>query len=265
MRTSKKIYSKFDIEHNILKDPKLKALRLLAFANEQTYSRKFINGLINKPLDAVFIEKMLHLLKQAKRTDLFIISTKKAIKYDPSFQKYLFPFPYDSKINFNNAKQNIDQSLLISMAKQESEFFSIAKSRMGAIGILQVMPKTAKLVSKKIGINYNKKLLAKNPNYNIKIASTYLYYLLEQFNGSLVLALASYNAGPTRVTRWIKTYGNPNDEDIDTIDWIEKIPFKETRNYVQRILENYVVYQKVLQDREAEKQKNILQLLEQGS
>ena len=151
------------------------------------------------------------------------------------------------------------------MAKQESEFFSNAKSRVGALGILQVMPKTAKLVSKKLGINYNKKLLANNPNYNIKIASTYLYYLLEEFNGSLVLALASYNAGPTRVTRWIKTYGNPNDKDIDTIDWIEKIPFRETRNYVQRILENYVVYQKVLQDREAEKQKNILKLLEQGS
>ena len=265
LRTSKKIYLKFDIEYNILKDPRLNALRLLAFANEQRYSRKFINGLINKPLDAVFIEKILHLLKQAKRTDLFIISTKKAIKYDPSFQKYLFPFPYDSKINFNNAKENIDQSLLISMAKQESEFFSNAKSRVGALGILQVMPKTAKLVSKKLGINYNKKLLANNPNYNIKIASTYLYYLLEEFNGSLVLALASYNAGPTRVTRWIKTYGNPNDKDIDTIDWIEKIPFRETRNYVQRILENYVVYQKVLQDREAEKQKNILKLLEQGS
>jgi soluble lytic murein transglycosylase len=104
------------------------------------------------------------------------------------------------------------------------------------------MPYTAKRVSKGLKIPYSKNKLTEDPSYNVILGSAYLDQLLSSYDGSYILTLAAYNAGPSRVNAWIKKYGDPRSDDITPINWIELIPFKETRNYVQRVIENIQVY-----------------------
>ena len=203
------------------------------------------------------------MLKKEKRTDLYLRTCKKAIRTDVYFQKCLFPFPFNIKLNVIH--NNVNTSFILAIAKQESEFFINAKSRSGALGLVQVMPNTAKITAKNIGVKYDKKKLLNDTEYNLLIGSNYLSSLINYYKGSIVLAIAGYNAGPTNVNKWIKIYGDPRDKSINFIDWIESIPFKETRNYVQRVIENYVVYQKVIIDIKMKNIKNINELMQDES
>ena len=108
------------------------------------------------------------------------------------------------------------------------------------------MTYTAKIVAKHAKLPYNKKKLTTDPNYNIKLGSYYFAELLEQYEGSYPFSIAAYNAGPKRVAYWKKINGNPQKRKIDYVDWIELIKFRETRNYVQRVLENVNVYKYML-------------------
>ena len=233
---------------------KLNVLELLSSANEKKYSIRFINGLFNEKVTKNEALLILNKLKEIKRTDLFIRACKKSIKIDIDFQDYLFPYPNNGIFN------NLNNPLITAIAKQESEFYPYARSRSGAIGLVQVMPSTAKITAKKLGIVYNKNKLGNDIEYNVLIGSKYLESLIEYYNGSLILAIASYNAGPTNVNKWIKLYGDPRDEAINVINWIELIPFTETRNYVQRVIENYIVYQQVFIDTAIKNKVNIKEL-----
>jgi soluble lytic murein transglycosylase len=93
-----------------------------------------------------------------------------------------------------------------------------------------------------MGLPFSRGRLTDDPDYNVRLGQAYLSELLDQFDGSYILALAAYNAGPNRAKSWIGLYGDPRDPSVDPINWIERIPFTETRNYVQRILESLVVY-----------------------
>ena len=114
---------------------------------------------------------------------------------------------------------------------------------------MQLMPQTAKSVAKQMKLTYNLRELRTNPAYNILLGSYYINSLIKQFDGSQVLAIASYNAGPGAVNRWIREYGDPREmNDIkDIVNWMELISYAETRNYVQRIIENSIVYEYVLE------------------
>ena len=136
--------------------------------------------------------------------------------------------------------------LILAVIRQESEFDTQANSYVGAKGMMQLMTYTAKLVAKQAKLSYSKNKLRTDPDYNIKLGSYYLAGLLEEYEGSLPFALAAYNAGPKRVKYWKKINGNPQKGKINYIDWVELIKFKETRNYVQRVLENVNVYKYIL-------------------
>ena len=136
--------------------------------------------------------------------------------------------------------------LVLAVIRQESEFDHKADSSAGAKGMMQLMTYTARLVAKQANLSYSKKRLKKDPNYNIKLGSYYLAQLLEEYEGSYPFALAAYNAGPKRVKYWKKINGDPQKGKTNYIDWIELIKFKETRNYVQRVLENVNVYRYIL-------------------
>ncbi len=136
----------------------------------------------------------------------------------------------------------VDPALLLAIGRQETLFNPVAISSAGAQGILQIMPATAKTVARKSGLPYSKKRLIQDPDYNVLLAGTHLRGLLKRYDGSYVLSIAAYNAGEGRVSRWIRAYGDPRWPDVDPIDWIESLPFDETRNYVQRVLENLQVY-----------------------
>ncbi|NQW10582.1 MAG: lytic transglycosylase domain-containing protein [Alphaproteobacteria bacterium] len=135
-----------------------------------------------------------------------------------------------------------EPALVHAIIRQESGFDSGAISRVGARGLMQLMPATAKQTARNAGLKYVLGDLLTEPDYNITLGRRYLTEMLARFDGHYVLAIAAYNAGPHRVARWIKRHGHPNDPSVDVVDWIERIPFSETRNYVQRVLEALHVY-----------------------
>lgn len=139
-----------------------------------------------------------------------------------------------------------ERALLLALARQESNMDPLAKSRAGALGLMQLMPRTARGVSRSLKIRYSRSRLTRDPSYNIKLGRSYLRGLIERFKGSYILAIASYNAGPNAVKRWIRKSGDPRSAKFDAIDWVEMIPYSETRNYVQRVMENLQVYRQRL-------------------
>ena len=143
---------------------------------------------------------------------------------------------------FKNSLPTI--ALIQAIVHQESNFSINAFSSAGARGLMQLMPFTAKKVAKDLKIRYYKKKLTQNPQYNILLGTTYINEMLVRFKNSLPLALAAYNAGPSRVKIWLKRYGDPRANQISYVNWIESIPITETRFYVQKVLSNLRIYQK---------------------
>jgi soluble lytic murein transglycosylase len=136
----------------------------------------------------------------------------------------------------------IERALVLALTRQESSFNTAAVSPSGALGLMQLMPDTARAVATRLNRPYDAARLTRDPAYNVALGSQYLGEMLEKFGGSYELALAAYNAGPNRVSRWLTSIGDPRGGTIDMVDWIELIPFRETRNYVQRVMENVTVY-----------------------
>ncbi|MHA6645882.1 lytic transglycosylase domain-containing protein [Mesorhizobium sp. A623] len=135
------------------------------------------------------------------------------------------------------------KALAYAIARQESEFNVGAVSGAGALGLLQLMPGTAMQLAKKAGMPFSQARLTTDAGYNATLGAAFLGQQLDRFDGSYVLTFAGYNAGPARAAQWVARYGDPRGKDIDTVvDWIERIPYTETRSYVQRVLENYEVY-----------------------
>ncbi len=184
--------------------------------------------------------RITKLAKNLNRDD-FAVQAGKLVYYDtllftpesfpavkrPEFGKIIFP----------------PQPFIHSVIRQESQFDPKAGSYAGAKGLMQIMPYTGKKLSKGLNLKYTKSKLTSDPTYNVILGSAYLDQLLSIYDDSYILTLAAYNAGSSRVKRWIARYGDPRTNDIDPIDWIELIPFKETRNYVQRVMENIQVYE----------------------
>ena len=187
----------------------------------------------NTPVKLALIAEMA---KDLKRHDLAIYVSKRALREGVFLSQLGYP---DLGEPLNNA---LGQAFVQAVIRQESAFDPKAISRAGARGLMQLMPGTALRIARKLNIPYSRARLTHDPKYNVRIGRAYLIQMLEEYNGSPILALAAYNAGPARINRWLKKLGDPNRSAEHAIDWIESIPFYETRNYVQRVLENYTVY-----------------------
>ena len=222
----------------------IKTVRILHELNKTKYSKDII-----KHLAQIDVENGSELLAgqlaiQIDRYDYGIQVAKKA-SYEKRFYNSLnYPIIQTPKIV--NKKAMPKSELVLAVIRQESEFDTKANSSAGARGLMQLMTYTAKVVSKQAKLPYRKKGLQTDPDYNIKLGSFYLASLLEQYEGSYPFALAAYNAGPKRVKYWRKINKDPQAGKISYVDWIELIKFKETRNYVQRVLENVNVYRYIL-------------------
>ncbi len=140
------------------------------------------------------------------------------------------------------AKRFVAPEIILGLSRQESEFNPRAFSSAGARGVMQLLPSTAQITARKEGLPYLRSALLDDPVYNMTIGSAHLSHLIKRFDGSLILTFAGYNAGAGRSDRWISEYGDPRLDGVDPVDWVELIPFSETRNYVQRVLENIQVY-----------------------
>ncbi|RYG27271.1 MAG: lytic transglycosylase domain-containing protein [Burkholderiales bacterium] len=155
-------------------------------------------------------------------------------------------FPHDALPQ--EARLATDRAAVFAIARQESMFQIDAVSSVGARGLMQLMPGTAKEVASEVGVAYSPDRLVSDPEYNALLGSTYLGKQLNRYDGSLVLAAAAYNAGPGNANKWIKAHGDPRDGKVDPVVWVELIPFQETRTYVKRVLGNYLVYRERLGD-----------------
>ncbi|MCK9915100.1 lytic transglycosylase domain-containing protein [Microbacteriaceae bacterium K1510] len=136
----------------------------------------------------------------------------------------------------------IDDAVAYSIARQESHFNQKVVSIANAMGLMQVTPAAAQDTAKRFKVAYNKARLLTDATYNVQMGAAELSMLLSQYNGSYIMTFAGYNAGRGRVRQWVAAYGDPRDPRIDPVDWVERIPIAETRNYVQRIMENLQVY-----------------------
>ena len=176
----------------------------------------------------------------------FAIQISKISSYQKRFHNK-FNYPIISTPKTINGRKIPESAFILSIIRQESEFDLSANSHAGAKGLMQLMPYTAKLVSKQAKLPYSKSRLTTDPEYNINLGSHYIAGLILQYDGAYPFAIAAYNAGPNRVKYWKKLNKNPQKKQINYVDWVELIKFRETRNYVQRVLENYNVYRYILE------------------
>ena len=142
-----------------------------------------------------------------------------------------------------SADLGFDPAFVLSIARRESEFNPTVISPAGARGLMQVMPRTAQSEARRQGIAYEEQRLLSDPAYNARLGAGYLQYLSEDFGTNPVLLAVAYNAGPSRATSWIERFGDPRDPSVDIVDWIEAVPFTETRNYIMRVTESLQIYE----------------------
>jgi len=223
----------------------VKIVFLLDELNKDKYSKDILKHLAAENVDNGSETLAAELATNISRYD-FAIQIAKIASYQKRFIND-FNYPIISTPKIINKRKIPEQAFILSIIRQESEFDLSASSHAGAKGLMQLMPYTAKIVSKQAGLPYSKSKLTKDPKYNIKLGSHYIAGLILEYEGSYPFAIAAYNAGPKRVRYWNKINKNPQKKQISYIDWVELIKFQETRNYVQRVLENYNVYRYILQ------------------
>lgn len=151
-------------------------------------------------------------------------------------------YPVRALPDWKQIGKPVEKSLVFALSRQESEFNPTAGSKVGAQGLMQIMPATAKIIAKQYGLPYKDGKLTADPAWNVKLGAAHLGDLIEDFGGSYVLTLVAYNAGPRRSREWVAEYGDLRTGEVDPIDWVESIPFQETRQYVQKVLQNLHVY-----------------------
>src|SRR4029079_1337106 len=153
-----------------------------------------------------------------------------------------YAYPVTGIPSFKQIGPQVEPSIVYSIARQESAFNQAVVSPAQAYGLMQVTPDAGRYVTKRAGVGLDLSRMKTDPVYNAALGAAELGGLLEDYRGSYILTFAAYNAGRGSVKKWIERYGDPRDPKIDAVDWVEQIPFSETRNYVQRIMENLQVY-----------------------
>lgn len=215
----------------------VQAIRLLGQLGswqDQSVFVRHIAETLDNPIDRVMA---MEFARQVGRPDLSVWVARSARNAG---------VPFYNRLGYPEARIPAGQSNYYSLAngiiRQESSFDRAAMSPVGARGMMQLMPGTAQEVARKLSLSYDLGRLTRDPEYNIQMGSFYFAGLMDQWGGSAPLAVASYNAGAGNVRKWVRQYGDPRMPGVDVVRWIEQIPFSETRGYVQRVLENAVVY-----------------------
>ena len=236
-----------DYAEKFYKKDIVKVVYLLDELNKDKYTKHLLRGLANDNISLGSEVLAAKLASDISRFD-FAIQIAKIASYEKRFHnKYNYPIISTPKVI--NGRKIPESAFILSIIRQESEFDTSAHSHAGAQGLMQLMTYTAKVVAKQAKLPYSKSRLTSDPEYNVNLGSHYIAGLILEYDGAYPFAIAAYNAGPKRVRYWKKINKNPQKGQIDYVDWIELIKFKETRNYVQRVLENYNVYRYILQQR----------------
>ena len=218
----------------------VRALRMLAEAGEDYQFRRISYHLDDLLETEVEYEMLFDLAASYGLTQAGVRGGKAGLSAGliPTRAAYPdFPFPIPS-----DRPSSAEPALIMALTRQETEMNAKAISRARAYGLMQLLASTARQQSRREGLPYRWSWLLDDPQYNVTLGRGYLGDMIDRFDGSYIMAMAAYNAGPSRPARWVTEYGDPRKGEIDPIDWIESIPFSETRSYVQRVMENVQVY-----------------------
>jgi soluble lytic murein transglycosylase len=215
----------------------VRVIRALNAIGLRERTRPFLIRLVNDADKLPEYRLLAILSRQSDQNDIALMAAKNARQNGAEMADYLFPvipLPAGGKV---------EPAFVLGLIRQESAFNARAVSPAGAMGLMQLMPDTAKSMGNQLKVaKFKDERLTADPKFNVTLGRAYLDKLVDRFGGSYLLATAAYNAGPNRVRQWMDTYGDPREADTDVVDWIESIPFDETRNYVQRVMENLQVY-----------------------
>ena len=239
------------------KNPLVRHVLLLKELNKSSLSKDIVKHLATLDVENGSEVLAAELATKVGRYDYAIQISKKA-SYEKRFINK-FNYPIIATPEIINGKSMPSQEIILAITRQESEFDPKANSYAGAKGMMQLMTYTAKLVSQQMKVPYSKSKLTADPEYNIRLGTYYFNSLLNEYREIYPFAIAAYNAGPKRVRYWRKINGDPSKNKIDYVNWIELIKFKETRNYVQRVLENANVYKYMLSGKPVKLEKYLKQ------
>ena len=223
----------------------IQAVRLLAQNGHKIWATTLLRGFAGTLKEGADLLLAARLAQEIGAHDVAIVIADIADRRGAPLD--LFSFPKDG-LPPNAKLAEVDKAAVYAITRQESMFRVDAQSGVGARGLMQLMPATAKETAGQLGIEYSANRLTTDPAYNALLGSTYLAKQLRSFEGSLVLAAAAYNSGASNARKWIRAYGDPRLGNVDPVIWVELIPFQETRKYVQRVLGNYLVYRTRLGD-----------------
>ena len=222
--------------------PFASAIRILTNAGLPEYNDAFFAKLLPLAKSEADYSYIAWLAKAGHRYDYAIRAAK--LMYNDHHKMLRIGYP-----NLPHLTPKVTtQSHILGLIRQESIFNPRAGSHVGAKGLMQLMPPTAREQAGKLGLKYSLSDLIDDPEYNTTLGTAYIERMLNYYDGNFVLATAAYNAGFGRINGWVRTFGDPRNADIDVVDWIESLPVYETRNYIQRVLEGARVYDELFNE-----------------
>lgn len=214
----------------------LEATRLLLQAGDRTLAKRFLLHL-GESQDNTGLAQMARMALDWGEPHLALLVAKAAAERGLILPEAYYPVP-----DFVPDGLAVSRALALAITRRESEFDPAARSSADARGLMQLLPGTAKLMAAKLGVEHEVEKLLTDPAYNVTMGAAYLAEMIDTFGPSIALVASGYNAGPKRPMRWMTEFGDPRSPDVDIVDWVESIPFDETRTYVMRVAEGVVIY-----------------------
>jgi soluble lytic murein transglycosylase len=218
----------------------VRAAELLYAADARDLVASFVADLADKAIDQAALAMLAEIAEHNDDARSVLLIGKIALGRGFPFDEYAFPV--GGLPRYTAIGPHVEPAVVYSIARQESAFNPHTVSSAKALGLMQVTPDAGRYIAKKFGVAFDQHRLLHDNVYNMQMGAAELGDDIERYRGSYILAFAGYNAGAGRVKEWIERYGDPRDPRVDPVDWVERIPFSETRNYVERILENLQVY-----------------------
>ena len=218
----------------------LRAADILYAIGERDLVASFVTDLAEESSDAATIAALGQLTAHYNDARAMLLIGKTALARGLAMDEYAFPdigVPLYSPIG-----PQLDRCIVYSIVRTESAFDQHDMSSAKAVGLMQVTPEAGRDTAKRFGVAYDWNELVSDPVYNTQMGAAEVTALLKEYRGSYIMTFAGYNAGRGRVKQWVAQHGDPRDPKVDAVDWVERIPFAETRNYVQRVMENLQVY-----------------------
>jgi soluble lytic murein transglycosylase len=222
------------------RDEVMRALKMVAATNNKQHLNMFTWAIASRFNSVDEMNAAAAIANQVGGSTMALRLAKAAAQRNLDIDAW--GYPTKALPNWTPIGKSVERALVYGLSRQESEFDPHAGSKVGAQGLMQLMPGTARLVARQYRVGYAQSKLMGDPSYNVRLGAAHLADLVNDYNGSYLLTLVAYNAGPRRVREWVAEYGDPRGGKVDPIDWVESIPFQETRQYVQKVLQNTHVY-----------------------